>query len=153
MAQFTVQRGLKLLFHGDRVSFGFEAKDPFHYKLSGLSRFVEGHPIQLLDNNVRLYTSTRVSRSRNRKSATSNAEVPDDVYYEDGEYEKDDLDCFRGLVLDISYRPINVVCWRRAICLEFMEKLPHLLQVVKRRRVKQNLSRKNIFYRDMFTCQ
>ncbi|XP_042513735.1 uncharacterized protein LOC122088514 isoform X2 [Macadamia integrifolia] len=178
MAQFTVQGGLKLLFHGDRLSFGFEVKDPFHYKLGGLSRFAEGHPIQLLDKNVRLHSSTRVSRSRNRKSTTSNADVPDDVYDEDGEYERDDLDCFRGLVLDISYRPINVVCWRRAICLEFMEKadvleyydqtvnspngsyylpavlrVPHLLQVVKRRRVKQNLSRKSIFFRDMFTCQ
>ncbi|KAK9098068.1 hypothetical protein Syun_025113 [Stephania yunnanensis] len=31
-------------------------------------------------------------------------------------------------------------------------RVPHLLQVVKRRRIKQNLSRKNIFL-DMFTCQ
>uniref|UniRef100_A0A453QUV9 Uncharacterized protein n=1 Tax=Aegilops tauschii subsp. strangulata TaxID=200361 RepID=A0A453QUV9_AEGTS len=34
----------------------------------------------------------------------------------------DDLSGFRGLVLDLSYRPVNVVCWKRAICLEFMEK-------------------------------
>ncbi|KAJ4979986.1 hypothetical protein NE237_010766 [Protea cynaroides] len=178
MAQFTVQSGLKLFFHGERVSFGFEAKDPFHYKLGRLLSFAEGHPIQLLNNNVRLYSSSRVCSSRNRKSTTSDAQVPDDADYEDGEYEKDDLDCFRGLVLDISYRPINVVCWRRAICLEFMEKadvleyydqtvtspsgsfyipavlrVPYLLQVVKRRRVRKTLSRKNIFYRDMFACQ
>ncbi|RZC82880.1 hypothetical protein C5167_045673 [Papaver somniferum] len=88
------------------------------------------------------------------------------------------LACFGGLVLDISYRPVNVVCWKRAICLEFMEKadvleyydqtvdspsgsfyipavlrVPHLLQVVKRRRIKQNLSRKNILFRDVFMCQ
>jgi len=123
-------------------------------------------------------------------------------------------------------RPVNVVCWKRAICLEFMEKVsfpdttrcfvfvpcssfrsilielyalssffpftfsthnamlvlamqadvleyydqtvsspsgsfyipavlrvPQLLQVVKRRRVKQSLSRKNILFRDEFTCQ
>ncbi|KAH7522771.1 hypothetical protein FEM48_Zijuj07G0173700 [Ziziphus jujuba var. spinosa] len=75
-------------------------------------------------------------------------------------------------------RPVNVVCWKRAICLEFMEKadvleyydqtvnsptgsfyipavlrVPHLLQVVKRRRIKSNLSRKNILYRDSYTCQ
>ncbi|KAJ0080198.1 hypothetical protein Patl1_22957 [Pistacia atlantica] len=75
-------------------------------------------------------------------------------------------------------RPVNVVCWRRAICLEFMEKadvleyydqtvnspsgsfyipavlrVPHLLQVVKRRRIKNTLSRKNILYRDNYTCQ
>ncbi|GJN10178.1 hypothetical protein PR202_ga28250 [Eleusine coracana subsp. coracana] len=130
----------------------------------------------------------------------------------------DELAGFRGLVLDISYRPVNVVCWKRAICLEFMEKVsfsasehlpffvsiqahhiwglwhfrnitnteivlamqadvleyydqtvsspsgsfnipavlrvPQLLHVVKRRRrVKQSLSRKNIIYRDGFTCQ
>lgn len=94
------------------------------------------------------------------------------------EFEFDEFACFRGLVLDISYRPINVVCWKRAICLEFMEKadvleyydqtvnsatgsfyipavlrVPHLLQVVKRRRIKSNLSRKNILYRDSYTCQ
>ncbi|KAJ0014306.1 hypothetical protein Pint_20185 [Pistacia integerrima] len=75
-------------------------------------------------------------------------------------------------------RPVNVVCWRRAICLEFMEKadvleyydqtvnspsgsfyipavlrVPHLLQVVQRRRIKNTLSRKNILYRDNYTCQ
>ncbi|KAM0910521.1 hypothetical protein ACQ4PT_014090 [Festuca glaucescens] len=32
-------------------------------------------------------------------------------------------------------------------------RVPQLLQVVKRRRVKQCLSRKNILYRDHFTCQ
>lgn len=94
------------------------------------------------------------------------------------EFARDELSCFRGLVLDISYRPVNVVCWKRAICLEFMEKadvleyydqtvpsaqgsfyipavlrVPHLLQVVKRRRIKHSLSRKNIFYRDNYTCQ
>ncbi|GJN10177.1 hypothetical protein PR202_ga28249 [Eleusine coracana subsp. coracana] len=118
---------------------------------------------------------------------------------------------------EILPRPVNVVCWKRAICLEFMEKVsfsasehlpffvsiqahhiwglwhfrnitnteivlamqadvleyydqtvsspsgsfnipavlrvPQLLHVVKRRRVKQSLSRKNIIYRDGFTCQ
>ncbi|KAF7801490.1 HNH nuclease [Senna tora] len=75
-------------------------------------------------------------------------------------------------------RPVNVVGWKRAICLEFMEKadvleyydqtvnspsgsfyipavlrVPYLLQVVKRRIVKSNLSRKNILFRDNYTCQ
>lgn len=31
--------------------------------------------------------------------------------------------------------------------------VPHLLQVVKRRRIKSTLSRKNILARDSFTCQ
>ncbi|KAK3124540.1 hypothetical protein QOZ80_7BG0588080 [Eleusine coracana subsp. coracana] len=97
---------------------------------------------------------------------------------EEEEFAGDELAGFRGLVLDISYRPVNVVCWKRAICLEFMEKadvleyydqtvsspsgsfnipavlrVPQLLHVVKRRRIKQSLSRKNIIYRDGFTCQ
>ncbi|XAR68668.1 hypothetical protein NMG60_11003873 [Bertholletia excelsa] len=97
----------------------------------------------------------------------------------DDEIERDEeLTYFRGLVLDISYRPVNVICWKRAICMEFMEKadvleyydqtvnspsgsfyipavlrVPHLLQAVKRRRIKNTLSRKNILYRDSFTCQ
>lgn len=32
-------------------------------------------------------------------------------------------------------------------------RVPHLLQVVKRRRVNSNLSRKNILYRDSYICQ
>ncbi|PIA59903.1 hypothetical protein AQUCO_00400640v1 [Aquilegia coerulea] len=32
-------------------------------------------------------------------------------------------------------------------------RIPNLLQVVKRRRIRQSLSRKNIFFRDAFTCQ
>ncbi|KAK3013290.1 hypothetical protein RJ639_008198 [Escallonia herrerae] len=100
-------------------------------------------------------------------------------YYDNLLSEPDDeLSAFRGLVLDIAYRPVNVVCWKRAICLEFLEKadvleyydqtvsspsgsfyipavlrVPHLLQVVKRRRIKSALSRKNILARDSFTCQ
>lgn len=98
--------------------------------------------------------------------------------FEDDEDQSDDLSCFRGLVLDIAYRPVNVVCWKRAICLEFMDKadvleyydqtvnspsgsfyipavlrVPHLLQVIKRRRVNTPLSRRNILSRDNFTCQ
>ncbi|CAD6221025.1 unnamed protein product [Miscanthus lutarioriparius] len=108
-------------------------------------------------------------------------EVADVVIVDAGDEEEfvsDELSGYRGLVLDLSYRPVNVVCWKRAICLEFIGKadvleyydqtvsspsgsfyipavlrVPQLLQVVKRRRVKQSLSRKNILYRDDFTCQ
>ncbi|TVU41579.1 hypothetical protein EJB05_15109, partial [Eragrostis curvula] len=134
------------------------------------------------------------ARGRNRsgggRSATREEEDDDlvedektemlivDAGEEEEEFTVDELSGFRGLVLDISYRPVNVVCWKRAICLEFMEKadvleyydqtvsspsgsfnipavlrVPQLLHVVKRRRVKQSLSRKNIIYRDGFTCQ
>ncbi|KAL6880155.1 hypothetical protein ACP4OV_011720 [Aristida adscensionis] len=108
-------------------------------------------------------------------------DAADVVIFDAGEQEEfagDELSSYRGLVLDISYRPVNVVCWKRAICLDFIGKadvleyydqtvsspsgsfyipavlrVPQLLQVVKRRRVKQSLSRKNILYRDGFTCQ
>ncbi|KAM0895896.1 hypothetical protein ACQ4PT_023550 [Festuca glaucescens] len=143
------------------------------------------------DGIRRLVAPARV-RGRNNKSggrgATKDDERADESEEaesvllidgeEDEEFEDGDLSGFRGLVLDLSYRPVNVVCWKRAICLEFTEKadvleyydqtvsspsgsfyipavlrVPQLLQVVKRRRVKQCLSRKNILYRDNFTCQ
>ncbi|KAK1399330.1 hypothetical protein POM88_009193 [Heracleum sosnowskyi] len=43
-----------------------------------------------------------------------------DLFFDDPEYVRDELSCFRGLILDISYRPINVVCRKQALCLEFM---------------------------------
>ncbi|KAH9331167.1 hypothetical protein KI387_003275, partial [Taxus chinensis] len=100
---------------------------------------------------------------------------------EEEEEEEDpdaDLSYFRGLVLDLYYRPINIVCWRRAICMEFLEKadvleyydqtvsspggsfnipavlrLASFVHVPKRRHVRIQLSRKNIYGRDLFTCQ
>lgn len=119
--------------------------------------------------------------SRDEAAEEDEDEAADVVIVDAGdeeEYASDELSGFRGLVLDLSYRPVNVVCWKRAICLEFIGKahvleyydqtvsspsgsfyipavlrVPQLLQVVKRRRVKQSLSRKNILYRDDFTCQ
>ncbi|KAJ8763197.1 hypothetical protein K2173_025582 [Erythroxylum novogranatense] len=127
----------------------------------------------------RLYASTLSGVSgRFYAKASYNASEEDMSDDSDDEFENDDLACFRGLVLDIAYRPVNVVCWKRAICLEFMEKadvleyydqtvkspsgsfyipavlrVPNLLQVFKRRRIKSNLSRKNVLYRDNYTCQ
>ncbi|XP_022745167.1 uncharacterized protein LOC111295742 isoform X2 [Durio zibethinus] len=155
MAQFTPQGRLKLLFHGD----GMESKDPFHYKLvsnvfggSGGLKSLQVHN----STTRRLYFSYSLKKGSkfNAKAClnASNEGIYDEADY-DSEFETDDLACFRGLVLDSSYRPVNVVCWRRAICLEFMEKVPHLLQVVKRRRIRNNLSRKNVLFRDNFTCQ
>ncbi|KMZ75349.1 HNH endonuclease [Zostera marina] len=112
-----------------------------------------------------------------RSGVGRTSDLDEDNEYEVG-FERDELSCFRGLVLDISYRPVNVVCWKRAICLKFMEKadvleyydqtvsspqgsfyipavlrVPHLLQAMKRRRIKCSLSRKTIFFRDNYTCQ
>ncbi|GFY80705.1 HNH endonuclease [Actinidia rufa] len=120
MAQFTVQGRLKPLFNGDGKSMAFEPKDHRRRrKLVGDSAPV---PRRFRDRKLGLFASST------RKSDLFNAEasltVGNDGVYDDSddEFERDELSCFRGLVLDISYRPVNVVCWKRAICLEFMEK-------------------------------
>ncbi|KAK9128430.1 hypothetical protein Syun_017227 [Stephania yunnanensis] len=191
MAQLTCQGVTKLPFNGDRsLLFGFESKDPF------LCNHGLGLKLMPRKNRVKnrvLYCGVgKKSGSFRQEERMGVSDCEEDEFgYEDNDdddddddgFERDDeLSSFRGLVLDISYRPVNVVCWKRAICLEFMEKVrlladvleyygqtvnssngsfyipavlrvPHLLQVVKRRRIKQNLSRKSIFFRDMFTCQ
>ncbi|KAI5069299.1 hypothetical protein GOP47_0015600 [Adiantum capillus-veneris] len=80
--------------------------------------------------------------------------------------------------LIVKHRPINVVCWRRALCLEVLEKadvleyydevisspskpfaIPAVLRITDylhkpvHSKVKLTLNRKNIFLRDRFRCQ
>ncbi|CAK9145902.1 unnamed protein product [Ilex paraguariensis] len=199
MARFTVQGRLKPFFSGDGISMSFEPKDPCHrhdYKVrggDGWMRFLDAtlYPLQFHKGKRRLCnssstllyasSSSSLSKSKHPNAGLSSSVSTDGIFddlLEDPEFVKDELSCFRGLVLDISYRPVNVVCWKRAICLEFMEKadvleyydqtvnspsgsfyipavlrVPHLLQVVRRRRIKSNLSRKNILRRDSFMCQ
>ncbi|XP_004493145.1 uncharacterized protein [Cicer arietinum] len=195
MAQFTTQGRLKLLFNGENV------KDPFHFKCrsiqthkrrasykgssSSSSSFARIHYASF--SYLRSKTNCCNAAPRSSEGVRDEYEYvcgydsidDDDDDEDDDVFEGDGLSCFRGLVLDISYRPVNVVCWKRAICLEFMEKadvleyydktvnspsgsfyipavlrVRHLLQVIKRRRVvKNSLSRKNILFRDNFTCQ
>ncbi|XP_052174261.1 uncharacterized protein LOC127789341 isoform X2 [Diospyros lotus] len=187
MAQITVQGRIKPLVNGEGMVW--DPKDPGyhqHHHLHNLVRGIAPSPPGFRKRKLRIQgtNSTKLfaSSSSGRKSQHSNVEASltvgsDGIH--DNEFEGgDELSCFRGLVLDISYRPVNVVCWKRAICLEFMEKadvleyydqtvnspsgsfyipavlrVPHLLQVVKRSRIRNSLSRKNIFYRDNFTCQ
>ncbi|XP_022882596.1 uncharacterized protein LOC111399483 [Olea europaea var. sylvestris] len=201
MAQFTAQGRLKTLFSG------YGSNDPFPFqfqfyqvkKAFGGTVFTCSHssvPSQSHKRELGLWggiTRTRLNASKSssslNKSKRLNADESIDsggdrdvflgeIFSEDPDFERDELAGFRGLVLDISYRPVNVVCWKRAICLEFLDKadvleyydqtvnspggsfyipavlrIPHLLQVVKRRKVKRSLSRKNIFFRDNFKCQ
>ncbi|XP_061358300.1 uncharacterized protein LOC133302522 [Gastrolobium bilobum] len=183
MAQFTTQGRLKLLFNGEGVSSLLEYKDPFHYKC----RSVQTHKRRPrhIGSSARIYYATSLSGKTNRCNAEARPTVSNEGihdYYDDDNdddvLEEDGLSCFRGLVLDIAYRPVNVVGWKRAICLEFMEKadvleyyaktvnspsgsfyipavlrVPHLLQVIKRRIVKNTLCRRNILFRDYYTCQ
>ncbi|KAK1367372.1 HNHc domain-containing protein [Heracleum sosnowskyi] len=183
MAQLIkAQSQVKPLFNGDGMLIGFEPRDQSIISLRSHKRKIKFSR----NSSTRLFasSSSSVSSSESFKfkqpvsSDKSCYDIGYELFYDDPEYVRDDLSCFRGLVLDISYRPINVVCWKRAICLEFMEKadvleyydravnspsgsfyipavlrVPHLLQVVRRRRIKSTLSRKNILARDSFTCQ
>ncbi|KAF8398601.1 hypothetical protein HHK36_017532 [Tetracentron sinense] len=118
MAQFTSQGGLKLLFFkskSDRVSFGFEPKDPFHYSVGGGLRFMDTHPhpIQFHShrNKLRFWGSSRIFISLGKKSDSLSAEERLDVGdgFEDDEDVRDELSSFKGLVLDISYR-FHICC-------------------------------------------
>ncbi|KAL5720563.1 hypothetical protein ACHQM5_013226 [Ranunculus cassubicifolius] len=171
---------LNLLINGEKLCLAFEFKHK-HSSSNRLSRIRDNYKMK---NQIRFRRVCGLGNRSNSYSAAAeelvNGGDVDDDYDEDGEFgsRRDELRHFRGLVLDISYRPVNIVCWKRAICLEFMEKadvleyyeqtvnspsgsfyipavlrVPNLLQVVKRRRVKQTLSRKSIFFRDAFTCQ
>ncbi|QCD97323.1 HNH nuclease [Vigna unguiculata] len=192
MAQFTTQGRLKLLFNGEGVSSILEQKDPFLYKCRSVQ--TSKRRTRCMGSSARIYYASKSSlcnRSNRCNARTSSTAGNGSVHDEDEDDDEDDdfdedddvfdgdgLSCFRGLVLDIAYRPVNVVGWKRAICLEFMEKadvleyytktvnspsgsfyipavlrVPHLLQVVKRRIIKNNLSRKNILFRDNYTCQ
>ncbi|KAI3706524.1 hypothetical protein L6452_24326 [Arctium lappa] len=196
MAEFTVLRRLKPIFIVDEMLVGFEPKDVtgtaiYGGRSCGGLRISEKRRITRLSNHnynrittrsTRVFASASGSKSKDTKGTERNAVVDQEAIYDellgDPDYDSDDLSWFRGLVLDISYRPINVVCWKRAICLEFMEKadvleyydqtvnspngsffipavlrVPHLLQVVKRRKIMSTLSRKNILARDDFSCQ
>ncbi|XP_050370992.1 uncharacterized protein LOC126788992 [Argentina anserina] len=201
MARLAAQANFKSLFNGEGApspGSGSDPKVPYSCMFTLPSFKPQKRRLTSFDS-TRLYSSSSSSSSSSsNKTRRHNAEVRlffgdevavhgdnnvgvgggDDHDVDNDEFERDELSCFRGLVLDISYRPINVVCWKRAICLEFMDKadvleyydqtvsspsgsfyipavlrVPHLLQVVKRRRIKCNLGRKNILCRDSFTCQ
>jgi 5-methylcytosine-specific restriction endonuclease McrA len=92
-------------------------------------------------------------------------------------YEFDEFDVYRGLVLDISYKPIDIINWKRAICMDIFQKadvltyydqyvhsayaaypLPAVLRVhnyvnLPKSRMRVVLSRTNILIRDKNRCQ
>lgn len=111
MAQFTAQGRLKLLFNGDGASFGVETRDPFHYKL-GTLRSIQAHRrrLRFLKSTTRVYSSFSEKKSKLFNVEASLNVSDEGIHDESGEYdsdfETDDLACFRGLVLDISYRQV-----------------------------------------------
>lgn len=112
MAQLTAQGRVKSLFHGEGVSFGLEPKDPFHKMLrsirphkrrlsfSGSSRLYSSSSSKL-NKHTGLSSDARLSAGDESVNREDGVDVAD--FYDD-EFETDDLACFRGLVLDISYR-------------------------------------------------
>ncbi|CAN1177387.1 hypothetical protein LINPERHAP2_LOCUS33075 [Linum perenne] len=194
MAQVTTQGRLKLLFNSGRGA---------HYKFVCTDSVNGSRSFQLLKGRLRfLGSATRIhasSSSFSSPSSKKSSKFYAEASFSDGgdsesendstvglnhdedyeaEFETDELAYFRSLVLDIAYRPVNVVCWKRAICLEFTEKadvleyydqtvnspsgsyyipavlrVRKLLQVVKRRKMENSLSRKNILHRDGYICQ
>jgi 5-methylcytosine-specific restriction endonuclease McrA len=81
----------------------------------------------------------------------------------------------RSLLLSATYEPLKVISWHRAVTLMFLGKvevirsyetflrspsraLPtpavvRLVQFVRRRRVRVAMTRRNVFFRDGYTCQ
>ncbi|KAJ0013212.1 hypothetical protein Pint_20184 [Pistacia integerrima] len=111
MAQFTAQGRLKLFFNGDGASFGVETRDPFHNKFRTL-RSIQAHRrrLRFLKSTTRVDSSFSEKKSRlfNVEASinVSDAGIHDESEEYDGDFETDDLACFRGLVLDISYRQV-----------------------------------------------
>ncbi|KAL2650688.1 hypothetical protein R1flu_018816 [Riccia fluitans] len=121
-------------------------------------------------------SSTREVSTYGVASPASEMEM---VAEEDLEADDDDeFSVYRGLVLDTAYRPINVVNWKRALCLDILEKadvleyydqvvlspnraffIPAVLKVYNfvhtpgQKMVRLTLNRSNVFLRDKFRCQ
>ncbi|KAL3701041.1 hypothetical protein R1sor_019063 [Riccia sorocarpa] len=121
-------------------------------------------------------SSTREVSTHGVASPASEMEMIAEEYLEAD--EDDEFSVYRGLVLDTAYRPINVVNWKRALCLDILEKadvleyydqmvlspnrvffIPAVLKVCNfvhtpgQKMVKLNLNRSNVFLRDKFRCQ
>ncbi|BBM97594.1 hypothetical protein MPTK1_1g06840 [Marchantia polymorpha subsp. ruderalis] len=137
----------------------------------------EARTLQQLQSSDSIYASS--VRGFSTKSVASPASEMEMVAEEDMEADDDDeLSVYRGLVLDMAYRPINVVNWKRALCLDILEKadvleyydqviyspnraffIPAVLKICNfvhspgQKMVKLTLNRSNVFMRDKFCCQ
>lgn len=130
MAQFTAQGRLKLFFNGESVSSFLENRDPFQFKCRSVQTHRRGSSYKGSSSYSSAARFHHASSSfLRRKLNCYNAEarpsegVHDDYEYvlkynslddddeedddddvDDDVFEGDGLSCFRGLVLDISYR-------------------------------------------------
>ncbi|CAH1413466.1 unnamed protein product [Lactuca virosa] len=123
MAEFTALRRLKPIFIVDEMSAWFEPKDIISAPLYGGRscrglRLSDKRKITTLNNytynrstrDTRVFASVSGSNSKSMKGNEKDVIVDQQAIYDellgDPDYESDDLSCFRGLVLDISYRII-----------------------------------------------
>lgn len=138
MAQFTAQGRLKLLFNGDGVSSRLDHKDPFHFRCRSVQTYKRrvrssGYSagFYYASSSSSSSLSSRTNRCNVEARTTAGTEGVHDEY-DDSDYDSDDdvdvfeedgLSCFRGLVLDISYRSFlsfNIFFLHYLICTEII---------------------------------
>lgn len=106
MAQFAAQGQWRL------KPLGVELKDPYrYYKLGGWHRIqIHSPKFGFLDSTRLCFPSLKAKSNHCKVQARLNVDDKgvhdDDVHAADGEFEVDELACFRGLVLDLSYRSL-----------------------------------------------
>lgn len=105
MAQFTAQGRLKLLCNSDGVQYKLVGNG----SVGGSRSFqVQKGKIRFIGSTIRLYTSSSTNKSSHfyteASLSASEEGLSDESEDYDSDFERDDLSCFRGLVLDISYR-------------------------------------------------
>lgn len=118
MARFTAQGRLKPFLNNDGVSIGFE----FKLGAGGCGlRFVDGFsvPVQIQERKLssckstsRMHASSssvhkpkHLNTKKSAEPSISKQEILEEIIMDDDpDFEEDELSCFRGLVLDISYR-------------------------------------------------
>lgn len=115
MAQFAAQGRVKLLFNGEGVALE-QKGDPFN---NNMFTSIQPHTYNRRLSRPHL-DSTRLYSSSMNKAKRLNAEARlfvggDEAgpgHDDASEFERDDeLACFRGLVLDISYRSPHFSLW------------------------------------------
>ena len=125
MAKFSAHGGLRLRLNGGRTSFGCELKDPFRSRAGGgrgggkKKRLLLESPFGIhrgSGRGGRLSGLGRVcshgkkssefkSEERLKKDGGNGDQEEDEMDFD--EFESDEFSCFRGLVLDLSYRSVT----------------------------------------------
>nr|GEX23228.1 HNH endonuclease [Tanacetum cinerariifolium] len=107
MAEFTALHRLKPIFMVDEMSQKFEPKDVMGLRSRKIMR-LSSYNCNKITRNTRVFASASGRRSKSVNENEMNTILDQEAIYDgllgDPDYESDDLSCFRGLILDISYR-------------------------------------------------